>query len=310
MRTSKPRILIVDDEDINIEIIQFNLMDEDYQIEIARDGAEAWEKLDLDPEGYHVVLLDRMMPNMDGMAVLARMKAHHLLRHTPVILQTAMAAKEEIIEGIQAGAYYYLAKPYDGVMLVSVVRTAVRDSEHSRRIREELRETTHTLGLMQAGTFHYRTLDEARALATLLANACSRPDTVAMGLAELMINAVEHGNLGITYAEKGALNEAGNWESEVEHRLALDKLGQRRVEVAFVRENNDIRITITDQGHGFDWENYLTLSPERAMDNHGRGIAMAGLLSFSQLEYRGRGNQVVAVIKLNPDWRECSGNSG
>jgi CheY-like chemotaxis protein len=301
MSYNKPRILIVDDEDINIEIIQFNLEEEDYQIEIAHDGAEAWEKLERDPEGYHVVLLDRMMPNMDGMAVLARMKAHPLLRHTPVILQTAMAAKEEVIEGIRAGAYYYLAKPYDGAMLVSVVRTAVRDSENNRRIREELRETTRTLGLMQAGTFRYRTLAEARALATLLANACPRPDTVAMGLSELMINAVEHGNLGITYAEKGALNEAGDWESEVERRLAQESFGQRQVEVAFAKENDEIRITITDEGEGFDWQSYLTLSPERAMDNHGRGIAMAGLLSFSRLEYRGRGNEVVAVIKQSAE---------
>lgn len=301
MSYNKPRILIVDDEDINIEIIQFNLEEEDYQIEIAHDGAEAWEKLERDPEGYHVVLLDRMMPNMDGMAVLARMKAHPLLRHTPVILQTAMAAKEEVIEGIRAGAYYYLAKPYDGAMLVSVVRTAVRDSENNRRIREELRETTRTLGLMQAGTFRYRTLAEARALATLLANACPRPDTVAMGLSELMINAVEHGNLGITYAEKSALNEAGDWESEVERRLAQESFGQRQVEVAFAKENDEIRITITDEGEGFDWQSYLTLSPERAMDNHGRGIAMAGLLSFSRLEYRGRGNEVVAVIKQSAE---------
>ncbi len=297
MSHNKPRILIVDDEDINIEIIQFNLEEENYQIETAHDGAEAWEKLERDPEGYHVVLLDRMMPNMDGMAVLAHMKAHPLLCHTPVILQTAMTAKEEVIDGIRAGAYYYLAKPYDGAMLVSVVRTAVRDSESNRRIREELHETTRTLGLMLAGSFRYRTLAEARALATLLANACPRPDTVAMGLAELMINAVEHGNLGITYAEKGALNEAGDWESEVERRLALDSFGQRQVEVTFAKENDEIRITITDEGEGFDWQSYLTLSPERAMDNHGRGIAMAGLLSFSRLEYRGRGNEVVAVIK-------------
>lgn len=301
MPFSRPRILVVDDEDINIEIIRYNLEDEDYQIEIAHDGVEAWGKLERDPEGYHVVLLDRMMPRMDGMAVLERMKSHPVLSHTPVILQTAMAAQEEVIEGIRAGAYYYLTKPYDGAMLVSVVRTAVRDSEQNRRIREDLRETTLTLGLMHGGTFRYRTLAEARALASLLANACPRPETVAMGLSELMINAVEHGNLGITYAEKSALNEAGEWEAEVERRLAREDLGQRQVEVAFVRNDGEIRITIVDQGEGFDWHTYLTLAPERVMDNHGRGIAMAGMLSFSRLEYRGRGNEVVAVIAANHD---------
>ena len=82
----------------------------------------------------------------------------------------------------------------------------------------------------------------------------------------------------------------------MERRLAQDGLSSRQVEVEFTRDANAIRITITDQGEGFDWETYLTLSPERALDNHGRGIAMARLLSFSDLEYRGRGNQVAVTI--------------
>ncbi len=298
MSSSKPRILIVDDEDLNIEIIRFNLENEDYLLEEAHDGVEAWARLESDPEGYTAVLLDRMMPRMDGMAVLERMKAHPQLRSTPVILQTAMAAKEEVIKGIQAGAYYYLTKPYEGAMLASVVRTAVRDSEQRRQLREALRESTRTLALMQSGTFSYRTLAEARALAALLANACPRPDTVILGLSELMINAVEHGNLGIAYEEKGSLNDSGLWESEVERRLAMDTFCNRRVRVEYLRSSTEIRFTITDQGDGFDWRRYLTLSPDRALDNHGRGIAIAGMVSFSQLEFRGRGNEVVASIHL------------
>lgn len=299
MHNSKPRILVVDDEEFNIEIIQGYLEDEDYLLESASDGVEAWEKLEREPEGYDIVLLDRMMPRMSGMEVLARIKEHPALRHTPVILQTARASKEDVVEGIRAGAYYYLVKPFDEAMLISVVHTAVRDSLQYRRVRDELRETNKSLNLMRGGRFRYRTLTDAHALAALLANACPRSDAVAMGLTELMVNAVEHGNLGITYAEKSALNEAGIWETEVERRLAQEGGDQRYVEVDFVRETEEIRVTITDQGAGFDWQSYLSLSPERAMDNHGRGIAMAGMLSFSRIEYRGRGNEVVAAITLD-----------
>lgn len=296
MSNNKSRILVVDDEALNIEIILGMLEGENYLFDVARDGVEAWELLESNPEAYDVVLLDRMMPRMDGMEVLSRIKSHTLLRHIPVILQTAMNARENMVEGIRAGAYYYLVKPYDGEVLVSVVRTAARDNQQYRSIRKELREATRTLGLMRGGSFCFRTLAEARALATLLANACPNSESVAMGLAELMINAVEHGNLGITYQEKSALNAAGFWEAEVERRLAQDGLSSRQVEVEFTRDANAIRITITDQGEGFDWETYLTLSPERALDNHGRGIAMAKLLSFSELEYRGLGNQVAVTI--------------
>jgi len=296
MSNNKSRILVVDDEALNIEIILGMLEGENYLFDVARDGVEAWEFLESNPEAYDVVLLDRMMPRMDGMEVLSRIKNHAQLRHIPVILQTAMNAREHMVEGIRAGAYYYLVKPYDGEVLVSVVRTAVRDNQQFRSIQKELREATRTLGLLRSGNFCFRTLAEARALATLLANACPNPESVAMGLAELMINAVEHGNLGITYQEKSVLNAAGFWEAEVERRLAQDGLSSRQVEVEFTRDANAIRIAITDQGEGFDWETYLTLSPERALDNHGRGIAMAKLLSFSELEYRGRGNQLAVTI--------------
>jgi CheY-like chemotaxis protein len=300
MSSDKTRLLVVDDEEINVEIILSNLEDEGYVIDTARDGVEAWEKLEREPEAYHAILLDRMMPRMDGMAVLARMKRDSQLRHIPVILQTAMTGKEEVVQGIRAGAYYYLTKPFEAAMLVSVVRTAVRDYGYYLTVRDELRETARTLNLMRHGRFAFRTLDEARALATLLANACPRSDVVVLGLSELMINAVEHGNLGITYAEKTALNDAGTWEIEVARRLSSPDLGGRCVEVQFEREGEEIRITITDQGDGFEWESYLTLAPERILDNHGRGIAMASMVSFSRLEYQGRGNQVVAVIEPPP----------
>lgn len=305
MNSDKPRLLVVDDEEINVEIILSNLEDEGYEIDVAYDGLQAWEKLERDPEAYHAILLDRMMPRLDGMAVLARMKRHGLMRRIPVILQTAMTDKEEILQGIRAGAYYYLTKPFEAAMLVSVVRTAVRDYGNFLTVREELRDTARTLNLLQTGQFEFRTLEEARALASLLAHACPRPDNVVLGLSELMINAVEHGNLGITYAEKGVLNDAGTWEEEVARRLAGPELGQRRVQVRFERDDGEIRITITDEGDGFDWQEYLSLAPDRVMDNHGRGIAMASMVSFSRLEFQGRGNQVVAVIQAPAETAEA-----
>jgi anti-sigma regulatory factor (Ser/Thr protein kinase) len=72
------------------------------------------------------------------------------------------------------------------------------------------------------------------------------------------------------------------------------------VEVTFIRREEAIDITVTDQGPGFDWQAYLTLDESRAFDSHGRGIAMARMLSFDKLEYRGCGNQVVCTINTVP----------
>ena len=292
-------ILVVDDEPLNLEIIAEYLgaAEEGYQWETAENGEQAWQMLDEAPERYAAVLLDRMMPRLDGMQVLARIKTHPVLKEVPVILQTARAAKEDIEEGIKAGAYYYLTKPYQEEELVSIVRTAVHDHMRYLALRRELDSKNAVLGLMHDSRFRYQTLDEARSLAGILAQACPSPETTITGLVELMVNAVEHGNLGITYDEKGDLNDQGQWEAEVQRRLHLPEFRDKRVDVDFTRQDGEIRITITDQGDGFDCQPYLEISAERGAHNHGRGIALARMISFERLEYLGKGNQVMAVIR-------------
>ena len=122
-------------------------------------------------------------------------------------------------------------------------------------------------------------------------------EKVVTGLSELLINAVEHGNLAITYQEKSDLNKSGTLMDEIESRLGMDKYKSKIVDVEFKKSGANIEVSITDEGEGFDWKLYLEMSPDRMMDNHGRGIAMAGLLSFDGLDYLGCGNSVRATIK-------------
>ena len=88
-------------------------------------------------------------------------------------------------------------------------------------------------------------------------------------------------------------------DSEIERRLELPENSNKFVEVTFIRRDQAIDITVTDQGAGFNWQSFLTLDENRAFDSHGRGIAMARLLSFDNLEYRGCGNQVVCTINTS-----------
>ncbi len=296
--THIPRVLIVDDEPFNVEILLEYLEDSGYELDTAEDGQEAWEKLEAAPDHFDVVILDRMMPRMNGMEVLARLKAHPVMQSIPVILQTALAAEDEILEGMQAGAWYYLTKPFDEELLRSVLGTAIEDRMRYRRVQEESSAAGRSFDMMSEGRFRFRTLESARDLATVLANACPAPARVVVGLSELFINAVEHGNLGITYEEKSELREHNRWDEEVAKRLGDPRYAGREVEVHFRRDSDCIRVTITDQGEGFDWRKYQEMDPERAFDTHGRGIAMSRMLSFDALEYRGCGNEVVATVAL------------
>jgi len=293
-----PCVLVVDDHALDRKLLTAHLMPEGYAIETAEDGVDAWGKMNADPERYDVVLLDRTMPRMDGMQLLAKMKEEEHLRMLPVILQTASARRDHILEGIRAGAYYYLTKPYDVDMLLSVVRTAIKDYRGFRDLQAQLKIGFDSLRLLKRAIFTFKTMEQARDLGALLANTCPDPQATVIGLTELLINAVEHGNLGITYEEKSRLYANGKWNEEVDRRLTLPENASKCAEVEFERAEDEVRFTIRDCGSGFDWQRYLQVDPQRAFDTHGRGIAMANRLSFSHIEYHGCGNEVVGTIKV------------
>jgi len=292
-----PNVLVVDDNALDRALLKIHLQRDGFAPSFATNGAEALHMLESDTDGFDVVLLDRKMPEMNGLEVLARMKEHPRLRMIPVILQTAFSAEQEIIEGIRAGAYYYLTKPYNATMLLTVVRTAAADYAEYKDVRGRLKQGLATLRLLRQATFRIRTLDEARDLGGVLANACPDPSTAVIGLTELLLNAVEHGNLGITYDEKSSM-ERKEWQQEVERRLALPENAAKYVDVEVDRSEETIRFTIRDGGKGFDWHSFLEIDPSRAFDTHGRGIAIARRLSFQSLEYAGCGNTVVATVLL------------
>jgi len=283
---------------MSVDLILEYLEGPGYKLTTAHDGLEAWEVLRARPEDFDVVLLDRMMPRMDGMELLTRIKHDPQLKPLPVIMQTAVADRPEIIRGIDAGAYYYLTKPFEGEVLESMVRAAAYDYDRYRELLHEVREQAAILTLLTYGVFECRTLDDATGLGTYLANACPDPERVVLGLNELLMNAVEHGNLEIGYEEKSRLHMAGAWRDEIERRLMSREYGERHVTVRFERERDRITISIRDQGLGFDPAPFLEIDPTRVFDSHGRGIAIANLLSFDSLRYRDSGREVVATVNL------------
>ncbi|MFN2441791.1 MAG: response regulator, partial [Thermoanaerobaculia bacterium] len=248
---SETRLLVVEDGELDRKLLALHLGRAGYEPRHASDGLEAWDLISKEP--FDVVLLDRSIPSLDGIALLQRIKSHPRLRMLPVILQTAAIAPEEILEGIRAGAYYYLTKPYNPEMLLEIVRVAANDYAEYREIQSRLRQGLKTLGLLDEALFRLQTVDEAKAVGAILANVCPDPYSAVIGLTELLLNAVEHGNLGITYEEKSTLKHRDEWSDEVERRLALPENADKRVTVRYARTGDESRFTITDEGEGFDW---------------------------------------------------------
>ena len=295
MRT---KILTADDDDINRDILNEYLTGAGYEVVEADDGDTVLKLLG-EVEGVEAILLDRMMPRLNGMEVLKVVKADPRFRDIPVIMQSAATARDQIRQGIAAGVYYYLTKPYEEQVLLGVVSAALKDAADIKRLREEVSQHRRILGLLERARFRFRTPEDARNLAFLIANCFPEPQAAVYGLYEMLINAVEHGNLGITFAEKTKLVLEGRIFEEIERRLALPENREKWALLSFETAGNQLRVRIKDQGPGFDWRPYMEICVDRATHPNGRGIATSKLMSFSAVEYTGCGNEVICTLDMD-----------
>lgn len=122
------------------------------------------------------------------------------------------------------------------------------------------------------------------------------PDEVFTGIYELILNAIEHGNLAIGYGDKSNLIRKGEWLDEVNRRLEMPEYKERMVHITVVEDKDGIEMTIVDDGSGFDWQAQLNYNLN---DNkpHGRGLWIAQQSGFSSLEFNAKGNAITCGTK-------------
>lgn len=290
-------VLVVDDDRIMRMMIEGKVQDLGYKTSVAVNGKEAYDILLKEKGKIDIILLDREMPEMNGMEVVTRMKADPDLRRIPIIMATGSDRPEQIKEGIDAGVFYYLTKPFDQEVLKSVFLSAIRELETQSILKSELKKHKSSFGLIHSAVFNVHTIGEAEDLAAFLANCYPDPERVIAGLAELIINGIEHGNLNITYDEKTDLIERSMWRHEIDYRCKLPENKHKHVQVTFRRNEDGLYVKVEDQGDGFEWKRFLDIDPARAKDNHGRGIAQARAVSFDEVKFNTKGNVVTGIIR-------------
>jgi DNA-binding response OmpR family regulator len=157
---SPATILVVDDDRLNRILLSTNLQEDGYTVELAENGRRALEMLGEQP--FDVVLLDLLMPEMDGYQVLEQMKANSTWRNIPVIVVSSLDEMDSILRCIEMGATDYLPKPFDAALLHARIGASLASKRlHDMELEyiEQVGHVTRAAAAVEAGDFELESLD-------------------------------------------------------------------------------------------------------------------------------------------------------
>ena len=290
------KVLIVEDDPSVRVLLQTLVAEEGHSVEVAVDGAAGLEAFrQFRPD---LVLSDIMMPHMDGLELLESIRAED--SDVLVVILTGCGSEEYAVRALRHGANNYLQKPIDDTDIIPLVQkyaAVVRDRTVDVEIHEMFVERAFTLELENTLEIIPRVADR---LLRETCGAIKRADQlgVRLGLVELLLNAVEHGNLGISYEQKReSLTTMDGLEMLCRERLSDPVHAARRVTVHFTMDATACEWVIVDEGAGFDWRALPDPTDEGAglFEAHGRGILLSRP-QFDTLEYQEPGN-IVRIVK-------------
>jgi len=170
-KMDKPLILIVDDVSRNIQVLGSTLRKEDYEIAVAQDGKQALKTVEnILPD---LILLDVMMPVMDGYEVCKRLKEDPLTKDIPIILLTGKTETGDIVKGFEVGASDYITKPYKAAELMARVKTHLELKKSKDQLEKKNEELT-------------RLNDHKNTFLSLISHDLRNPMMAFLNLAEIM----------------------------------------------------------------------------------------------------------------------------
>lgn len=143
------RVLVVEDERHLAEGLRFNLEAEGYQVQVAETGEGALAMLSADSPGFDVVVLDVMLPGIDGFTVIAEMRKG--AQFTPTLMLTARSHPDDVLRGFAAGADDYLTKPFELPILIARIRSLLRRTDWLRAKAQEAKPESQDEDRFQFG---------------------------------------------------------------------------------------------------------------------------------------------------------------
>lgn len=288
------KVLIVEDDPASRAFLKDTVESLGYETRVAEDGLiglQAFKEF-----GPDLVLSDIKMPNMDGLELLREIRK--LNSNTIIVMNTAFGCEEFAIKALRLRANNYLNKPIRHAELLPLLRKyALTVQKQTHLDIAQKKEVDFSMTMENNIEAIPDVVDR---LIQKTGNALSENDRldVRLGLMELLTNAIEHGNLEITFEDCfEALNKGIEGLNKLhQKRLTNPALAKRRVTVKYKLCDTVCEWVIADEGKGFDWRKFLKQSQTgNFLDNvEGKGIFISQF-HFDKLEYTGNGNTVRAT---------------
>jgi DNA-binding response OmpR family regulator len=292
------KVLVVDDQKEILMMLRDVLESQGFDVVTAESGVDGLEAFRKHRPSF--TLTDISMPGMSGLELLKEIKT--LNSEASVILMTGAGTEGFAVEALRGGAINYFNKPLDINELVETLhRYSVLASGYDFELyaasffADEQLQLSLTNDLTEVNHAVQMIVNHCRAIFPL-----EDIYTLRFGLYEMVVNSIEHGNLGISYEEKTRALEQNQLNKLIRERASEPERARRRVRVGCHLSTEGLRCTIEDEGDGFDHSVYskaedpAQLFEELGTSLHGRGI-MLTCLQFDKVEFNDKGNQVVIV---------------
>lgn len=291
------KILIIESDFISRSYLRELFSYYGYQCRTAYNAADGLDVyMSQNPD---VVVCGMFLPGMSGLEFLSRIRKTD--SRTAVILISSKSSENLAIKAFRLGANDFLKKPVQDQDIIPILK----------RIQEQIDQKPKPFdyGQVEEGKVVFSFNTEIDAPSNIVRRLINELDhdffseddmiSIEIGLSELVTNAVEHGNLNITYQEKTEALDTNSLNELYESRISDSRFSGRIVTVTYEFNAEECRWTIADEGDGFDLSKVPDpTSQENIGGLHGRGIFMTKLF-FDSLDYIGNGNQCVAVKKRN-----------
>lgn len=298
--TASPHVLIIDDDVAVLNMISDALAQHGMQVHPFSEGTGAMELLEQAREPVmDLVLSDINMEGMDGFEVIHRVKA--INPKLPVILMTGQGSLDYAIRAMRMGASNLFQKPLS-------IRELVNSVFHLVSVHRELRMAEAGLRGLVKEIRHFSFRSDELDIPSMVMHLTDRMvplgfaqpgnlDVIAMAYHEALVNALEHGNLGMDSSLKGDFITGQDTYAALLHsRLEDPAFASRRVDVLVSTTPEHYEVTIIDDGPGFDIRKITEISDDALTKQCGRGLALIRMV-MDEVIHNEKGNQVRLLIR-------------